>query len=184
MLYLGSMVRVRRLETIVRAFRQSARSRSYGDALLRGRRESVRHRLSSRGGATAGIAERVVFTGALPREEAFAYVRAADVCLSPIYPTPILDVASPTKLVEYMALGETGHRQRAPRANAGARRERGWIARAVGRERFAEAMISLLTNPGLAAEMGRKGRAYVARHRCYSVIAEHVEGAYRSRLRL
>ena len=53
-----------------------------------------------------GIADRVVFTGALPRDEAFAYVRAADVCLSPIYPSPMLDVASPTKLVEYMALAK------------------------------------------------------------------------------
>ena len=48
--------------------------------------------------------------------------------------------------------------------------------------RFAEAMIRLLTNPDLAAEMGRKGRAYVARHRCYSVIAEHVGEAYLSML--
>ena len=46
--------------------------------------------------------------------------------------------------------------------------------------RFAEAMITLLRNPVLAEEMGRKGRAYVAQHRCYSAIAEHVGRAYLS----
>src|SRR5690606_17527731 len=48
----------------------------------------------------------VVFVGHLPREQALAYVRDAKVCVSPFYPTPILNSTSPTKLIEYMAMGK------------------------------------------------------------------------------
>jgi len=44
----------------------------------------------------------VVFVGQLPQPEALVYVQESDVCTSPFYPTPILQSASPTKLVEYL----------------------------------------------------------------------------------
>ncbi len=108
----------------------------------------------------------------MPREEAFAYVRAADVCLSPIFPSPILDVASPTKLVEYMALAKPVIANDHPEQTQVIDASGGGLHVPWDETQFAEAIITLLTNPALAAEMGRKGRAYVAQHRCYSVIAE------------
>ena len=53
-----------------------------------------------------GIDHAVTFTGFLPQREAWQYVEKADVCVSPILPTPILNCGSPTKLLEYMAMGK------------------------------------------------------------------------------
>ena len=53
-----------------------------------------------------GVAASVIFTGQLPRQEALRYVQDADVCVSPFYPTAVLNSTSPTKLVEYMAMGK------------------------------------------------------------------------------
>src|SRR6185295_7446036 len=51
-----------------------------------------------------GVRDRVEITGRLPRPQALRRIAAADVCVSPFFPTPILNSTSPTKLVEYMAL--------------------------------------------------------------------------------
>ena len=56
--------------------------------------------------ARLGLQSSVVFVGQLPQAQALRYVREADVCVSPFYPTPVLRSTSPTKLVEYMAMGK------------------------------------------------------------------------------
>jgi glycosyltransferase involved in cell wall biosynthesis len=131
-----------------------------------------------------GLADRIVFTGQLSREQAFAYVRAADVCLSPIPPSPIFDVASPTKLVEYMALAKPVVANEHPEQTQVIAASGGGLIVPWAAERFASAVVELLQDPRRAMEMGRKGREYVERHRNYATIAEQVEGVYRSRLGL
>jgi glycosyltransferase involved in cell wall biosynthesis len=53
----------------------------------------------------AGVADRVEFTGPLPMAQAWDRVAAADVALAAVPPGPLHDVSSPTKVVEYLALG-------------------------------------------------------------------------------
>jgi glycosyltransferase involved in cell wall biosynthesis len=181
-LYLGSMYRVRHLETIVRAFRQVAAAIRAASLYFVGGEEQADIDFLREEARRLGIADRVVFTGALPREEAFAYVRAADVCLSPIFPGPILDVASPTKLVEYMAHAKPVIANDHPEQSQVIDASGGGLHVPWDESRFAEAMITLLSNPALAIEMGLKGRAYVEQHRRYSVIADRVGEAYLSML--
>jgi glycosyltransferase involved in cell wall biosynthesis len=181
-LYLGTTIRMRQLETIVKAFR------SVVDALpnatlyfVGGENEADIEFLRSEARALE-LEERVVFTGPLARDEAFSYVRAADVCLSPFRPHPVLDVASPTKLVEYMSFAKpvvvNEHPEQAQVVSAsGCGLVVPWDA-----GRFAAAMIELLGDPARAAAMGQKGRAYVERQRSYEVIAAQVERAYSARL--
>ena len=183
-LYLGSMVRVRCLETIVQAFRSVVDVVPTATLFFVGGENQADIDFLRDEALRLGLAERIVFTGPLPRDQAFAYVRAADVCLSPIPPNPILDVASPTKLVEYMALAKPVVANEHPEQSQVVAASGGGVIVPWAAERFASAVIELLQDPGRAAEMGRKGRDYVERHRSYAVIAEHVEGAYRSRLRL
>lgn len=52
-----------------------------------------------------GIEDKVRISGKLPMTDAWKWVRVADVCISPYYPSRVLLATSPTKLVEYMALG-------------------------------------------------------------------------------
>jgi glycosyltransferase involved in cell wall biosynthesis len=183
-LYLGSMVRLRHLEVIVEAFRAVAAAIPAATLYFVGGENEADVDFLRAEARKHGIEGRVVFTGALPREQALTYVRAADLCLSPIYPTPILDVASPTKLVEYMAVAKPVVANEHPEQAQVTQESGGGVVVPWTAEAFASAIVELLRDPARAAEMGRKGRQYVEQHRKYAVIADHVERIYRSRLRL
>ncbi|HUO67124.1 MAG TPA: glycosyltransferase [Gammaproteobacteria bacterium] len=177
-LYLGSMVPVRRLDFVIQAFARVVKAvpdatlymvggerAEYIDAL---RAEAERLRID----------RRVVFTPTLPRAEALTWVRAADVCLSPLTPTPILEVASSTKLVEYMALGKAVVGNHQPDQTLVIEESGGGLCVPYQVDAFADAVIRLLKNPELAREMGKKGREYVALHRAYPRIADTVADRY------
>jgi glycosyltransferase involved in cell wall biosynthesis len=181
-LYLGSTLRVRRLEMIVRAFRDVVGVMPTATLYLIGGENEADIEFLRSEARRLDIVDRVVVTGPLPRDQAFAYVRAADVCLSPIYPTPVLDVASPTKLVEYMALGKPVIANEHPEQTLVLEASGGGLLEPWDEARFAEAMVKLLQQPEIAADMGRKGRAYVEQHRSYPVIADAVDQAYRRML--
>lgn len=181
-LYLGSTLRIRHLEMIVRAFRSVVAAMPAATLYLVGGENEADIDFLRNEAREFGIAERVVITGPLPREQALAYVRAADICLSPIYPTPILDVASPTKLVEYMALGKPVVASEHPEQSLVIDASGGGLLEPWDETRFADAILRLLQQPDIAADMGRKGRAYVAQNRSYPVIAAAVERAYRGML--
>jgi glycosyltransferase involved in cell wall biosynthesis len=104
----------------------------------------------------------------------------ADVCVSPFLPTPVLNSTSPTKLVEYMAMGRAvvanDHpEQREVLASSGA-----GLCVPYEEDAFARAIVKILRDPEGAARMGRRGREYVERCRTYSRIADAVERDYRS----
>jgi glycosyltransferase involved in cell wall biosynthesis len=116
-----------------------------------------------------------VFVGQLPQAQALKYVREADVCTSPFYPTPVLQSTSPTKLVEYMAMGKAvvanDHpEQKRVIEESGAGLCVPWIE-----QPFAAAIVQLLQDPGMAQLMGQRGRRYAIEHRAYGVIADTVE---------
>ncbi|MBV8633327.1 MAG: glycosyltransferase, partial [Burkholderiaceae bacterium] len=92
----------------------------------------------------------------------------------------VLDVGSPTKLVEYMALGRpvvcNNHpEQSAILAECPAGLCVEWSAAA-----FAEAMLELLQNPEEAEAMGARGPAWVASNRTYPILATQVWNRYQS----
>jgi glycosyltransferase involved in cell wall biosynthesis len=53
-----------------------------------------------------GIADRVLFTGWIPDEEMVRYLSTADICLDPNPSSPLNDVSTWIKVMEYMALGK------------------------------------------------------------------------------
>lgn len=177
--YVGTLARVRRLETIVEAFAAVAAARPdatlviVGDGDLPGERaflETEARRLR--------VADRVLFTGFVPMEEAWRYAASAAVCLSPFYPTFVLRSTSPTKINEYLALGRpvvaNDHpEQSAALAESGA----GYCVEWDG-ARFAAAILKLLDDPAAAEAMGARGPAWVAAHRTYDRIADGVMDKY------
>ena len=125
--------------------------------------------------ARLGVSDALVLTGQLPQAEALRYVAEADVCVSPLYPTPVLDVGSPTKLVEYMAMEKAvvanDHpEQRLVLEESGA----GYCVPYVEAD-FADAVIKLLKNPEVARGMGVRGRSYAIQNRSYTGLADIVE---------
>jgi glycosyltransferase involved in cell wall biosynthesis len=175
-LYLGTLSKVRRLGFLIRAL-----------ALVRAHVPEARLYLIGRGDAAddqsllveeaakLGLSDAVVFVGPLPQPEAFQYVAEADVCVSPLFPNPILNAGTPTKVVEYMAAGKPivandhpDQRQLLDESGAG-------FCVPYEEAAFANAIVKLLQSADLAEAMGGRGPAYVAKHRSYKTIADSVE---------
>jgi glycosyltransferase involved in cell wall biosynthesis len=175
-LYLGTLSRVRRLDFLVRVMahvlREMPAARLYvvGKGDVPGDEE-----LLLAEARRLGVSHSIVMAGRLPQESALRYVLEADVCVSPFFPTPVLNSASPTKLVEYMAMGRAvvandhpAQRQVIAESGAG-------ICVEWDEGQFASAILELLRNPELRQDMGARGRAYVEATRSYGVIASVVE---------
>ncbi|MBZ0069827.1 MAG: glycosyltransferase family 4 protein [Thiobacillus sp.] len=178
--YVGTLVRVRRLATMIESFAlvhqrmPHARFVVVGDGVKPGERRELEE-LAQR----LGIADVVTFTGFVPMDEAWGWAASAEICVSPFYPTFELRSTSPTKLVEYMALGRpvvvNDHPEQADvigKTGAG-------ICVEWGAAHFAEAITRLLGDPALARAMGSAGPAWVAEHRTYDKVAEEVAKRYR-----
>jgi glycosyltransferase involved in cell wall biosynthesis len=114
----------------------------------------------------------------LPMRDAQDYVLRSAVCVSPFYPTPILQSTSPTKLVEYMALGRPVVANTHPEQSAVLEESRAGLCVEWSPEAFAAAFVALFAEPAAADEMGRRGREYVRSRRTYSAIAEKVAQDY------
>ena len=56
-----------------------------------------------------GIADHVMFTGFISDEDMVRYLSTADICLDPNPSSPLNDVSTWIKVMEYMALGKLDH---------------------------------------------------------------------------
>lgn len=129
-----------------------------------------------------GVSHNVTITGWLPMRDAWLHVRRAALCVSPYLPVPILRSTSPTKLIEYMALGKAvvanDHPEQAEVLHASA----AGIVCAWDEREFANAIIELLKDPERCERMGAAGRRYVAANRTHWAMVELVAGRYRQHL--
>jgi glycosyltransferase involved in cell wall biosynthesis len=178
-IYLGTLIRVRRIDFL---FEVLARVRKRvsgcilvlaGDSVEPSDREWLRQRATE-----TGVAADVVWTGWLPKEDGWRYVRASEVALSPFRPSFELDSCSPTKAIEYLALGVPTVGNDQP-DQARVIRESG-AGRCVpySVEAFADAIVGLLEHPEEARQMGARGPSYVASHRSYEIIARELADVY------
>lgn len=175
-LYLGTLTKVRRLDFVIRVL-AAVRSKVPGAKLYlvgQGDDPSDEQLLEAEARAL-GVLDSVVFTGQKPQAEAWRFVAEADVCVSPFYPIPILNSTSPTKLVEYMAMGKAVVANDHPEQRRVIEESGGGICVAWDEAEFAAAISELLLAPETAAEMGARGQAYVKERRTYTAIADVVE---------
>ena len=179
--YLGTMASVRQLHVLIDAFAIVAKRCPQASLLMIGDGDHTHERAALESQvAKLGLSHAVRFTGFVPIEEAWSLSASAAVCVSPFYPTKVLASTSPTKLVEYMALGRpvvcNNHLEQSniiQQSGAGLCVE--W-----GVQTFADAIITLLENPTQAESMGAKGPAWVNANRTYSIIAAQVWRTYQS----
>jgi glycosyltransferase involved in cell wall biosynthesis len=127
-----------------------------------------------------GVSSALVLVGQLPRTKALEYVREANVCVSPFFPTPILNSTSPTKLVEYMAMGKAVVANDHPEQRLVIQNSGGGYCVPWDEQEFANAIVRLLNDPDTARMMGERGRRYVAEHRSYTKIADLVERQFQA----
>lgn len=174
-LYLGGLQVVRRLEILIDTFAQIAQRKP--DVRFKivgsGSVPEDRARLEERA-REHGILDRIEFTGQLPFSEGMRHVLGADVCLSPIAVTPTLRVASPTKFVEYLALGRPCVGNDHPEQEMIATLSQGALVVPWDAGRFADATCWCLDNPDEARAMAERGRSWVFEHRTYDELGRDV----------
>lgn len=179
--YLGAMERERRIDllfemlAVVRSSLPSILLVLVGDSHDVAQRNRLRSRM-----AELGVEDLVLFTGWLATREAWRYVRAAEVGISPIPRDPLLDVGSPTKALEYMALGLPVLANDQPDQAKVLAESSAGVCAPLNPNAFADALREMLSAPTRLAEWGARGRPYVARQRSYAVIAEAVADVYRT----
>lgn len=177
-LYLGSLGRDRRPDFLLRVLLKVRSVMAGARLILVGRAdEPSEEQLLRDEIQRLGLQEAVVFTGQLPRARALELVAQADVCVSPIRPSPSLNPASPTKLIEYMAMGKAVVANEHPEQKLLIEQSSAGICVPYEEEAFAQAILTVLRDPQAASAMGRRGRRYILEHRSYAIIADIVERA-------
>lgn len=124
------------------------------------------------------VMQNIVWTGWLPMQEAWRYVKSAEIGLSPFPRGYLLDMASPTKAVEYMAFGlpiiandNPDQAQVLAESGAGLCVELSAIS-------FANAVMSLLSNTTQQAEMAGLGLDYIQKTRGYNNVSAKLAKKY------
>jgi len=177
--YLGTLSALRHLDMLVRVLALVRKSHPEAYLILVGDGDLPTDRsIIEDEAARCGLTEAVQITGFLPREEALRLVSSADVCLSPFYPSMVLASTSPTKLVEYMALGRPVVASEHPEQRLVVDASHCGICVRWDEEAFASAICEIVEDPKEAHSMGERGRAYVLSERTYAKIADHVESQY------
>lgn len=175
--YLGTLDPMRRLDVLVEMLAElrrggiDARLLLVGDADDPRGREPIERRV-----ADLGVAPHVEITGFLPQPEALERMAGVHVCVSPIYRSPLLDVGSPTKMIEYMALGMPVVANDHPEQRSILHEARAGVCVPWAARHFARAVRWLMSRSAAErAEMGARGRAWVEGHRTYACIGDEVE---------
>ena len=180
LVYMGVFFKIRRLDFLIRVIAR-VKSQIPGATLymIGAGREEGDEEFLHREIERLHMTDAVIFTGFLPLEQAFQYIREADVCLSPYYPSFILNSTSPTNLIEYMAMGKAVVTTDHPEQSLIIQESGGGICVPYDEYSFAEAIVSLLMDPDQCQQMGKMGRDYIITRRSYEIIANGVEKKYR-----
>jgi glycosyltransferase involved in cell wall biosynthesis len=128
--------------------------------------------------ATAlGIDEHVEFTGFIPDEDLVRYLSTADICLDPNPSSPLNDVSTWIKVMEYMALAK-------PVVSFDLKETRVSAAHAAvyvppnDENAFATAIASLMDDPARCVEMGQCGVARVQTELGWHITSRNLIRAY------
>jgi glycosyltransferase involved in cell wall biosynthesis len=183
--YLGSLDRARGLDFLLQVLVRlrerfpTACLRLVGDA----NEEADRQWLKARAKAL-DLEGAVVWTGWVPRAQAWSYVKDADVAVSLVPRGELFDCSSPTKVVEYLALGVPVVANDLPDQHQVLTESGAGISAPTSVPEFAAAITRILDQPALASAMRKAGPPYVESHRSYAVIGERVAATYRRLLAL
>ena len=178
--YLGALGRARDPEFLLRSLQAVREQEPSALLLLAGDAPSEDERLWLRERIrVSGLAEHVHLTGWLPQAEALRHLACAEVAWSPVPRGPLFDVSSPTKAVEYLALGIPCVGNDIPDQQLVLERSGGGLCVPMEPTAFAEATLRLLRDGEAARAMGARGQAWVREHRDYAVLASEVAAVYR-----
>ena len=179
--YLGSLDRVRRLDVLIDALSLVRQQRPLARLWLIGaapRDEDLQW--LRRHARAQGLADAVDITGALPMAQAWQRVQQASVGVSAIPPGPLHDVSSPTKIVEYLALGLPVVASDIPDQRALLAACGGGLCVRFDAQAFADALLALLHDLPAARKAAAHARSAVLQQRSYQVLGDGVARVLRT----
>jgi glycosyltransferase involved in cell wall biosynthesis len=177
--YLGTLDRARQIELLFEMLSIALKSDPDILLVLVGDTEDIDHRNWLHAEAERiGVNQSVLWTGWVPMQTAWQYVRAADVGIS-IFPRGfLLDSATPTKVVEYMALGipvlandNPDQQKIITEANCG-------VCVELTATNMAKGLTALISNTTDTTAMSERGLDYVRKQRDYEMLATHLSKTY------
>jgi glycosyltransferase involved in cell wall biosynthesis len=124
-----------------------------------------------------GLADHVWFLGRVSNSELFELLSTADVCVNPDRVTPMNDLSTMNKIMEYMAFAKpiVQFDVREGRYSA---QEASLYAKANDTVDFAEKILELLADEGRRARLGRIGRDRVVKDLSWRTQIPHLISAY------
>ncbi len=179
-LYVGTLIRIRRLDFVIRVFAQVLEKIPDARLSFVGAGESPEDEdLLHREMLTQKIDPSYVnYVGRVPLEDVWQHIEQSAVCLSPYYPSFTLNSTSPTKLIEYMAMARPVVGNAHPEQSLIISESEAGLCVPWDEKAFADAITDLLQDPQKATMMGLKGRRWVEQNRTNSSMADIVESRY------
>lgn len=178
MIYLGTMIYERRIDFLLDMLPDVIEQFPNVLLLLVGSASDQEMDFLKNKVAELGIEDNVLFTGFIPMEKGWEYIRNSAIGLSPFRPSPILDSTSPTKLVEYMAWGIPVVANTHPDQSVVIGESGAGYAIDYTPEAFSKACLLLLKDPLEAERMGGLGVSYVKHNRSYEYLVNKLEDKY------
>jgi glycosyltransferase involved in cell wall biosynthesis len=179
LIYVGTMAKYRRLDFMLRAVRGVVRTVPEVHLVVLGRAPVKEDEDWLREKAEKyGIADKVTFVGWVSRSEVPAYIKGAEVGLSPFPQDVVLVNNSPIKILEYMVLGKPVVATDIPDQKTIIENSGGGISVPYNEMEFSKAIVELLGDQGMSKKMGEKGKAYVVANRSFSILADNLNTIY------
>jgi glycosyltransferase involved in cell wall biosynthesis len=179
LIYLGTLDRVRQIEILFEMLAIIYKQVPNVLLVLAGDTEDSSHREWLKQEALKlGVMQHILWTGWLPMQEAWRYVAAAEIGLSPVPRGYLLDMGSPTKAIEYMALGLPVVMNDNPDQALVAQESGAAKCIPLNAAEFASSVLSLLDDAEAKASMQMKGVDYVNKVRGYQQIAATLSAKY------
>jgi glycosyltransferase involved in cell wall biosynthesis len=124
-----------------------------------------------------GIDDHVEFTGFAPDADLVRYLSSADICLDPNPSSPLNDVSTWIKVMEYMALGKpiVSFDLKETRVSAG---NAAVYVTPNNEAEFAAAIARLMDDPVQCAEMGRYGNSRIESELGWHITSRNLVRAY------
>lgn len=181
-LYVGTLIRNRHLDFLVRVFAEVLEQ--VPDARLqfvgKGSSAEDEYLLHDEIRKLNLDPESVEFVGYVLAQDVWKYIERSAVCLSPYYPSFELTSTSPTKLIEYMAMARPVVANEHPEQSLVIAESSGGVCVPWEESAFANAIVDILRDPAAARDMGIRGRRWVQENRTNSLMADVVESIYRA----
>lgn len=178
--YLGVIGRLRIEDTLLDALEQVLKRNPEAEVwFIGGGQTPADEQILSSRLTERGLGGRYQITGWIPSKEAMVLASHADVALSILRSHPVLHMSSPTKTVEYAALGVPCVVSDVPDQKQLVEALRSGLSVGYDSAEIANALQRLLDSDELREEFSRNGREGVASVRGYDVIADKLADVYR-----